>query len=646
MLDAVERCGVRPWMRRRMRAAWRWVVAPLPSEWVRAGNVVVPQGESKRPGPVDFRDTPWWYEILDWAMDHRVKRISVEAVAQIGKSFWLQSAAAWHFAHRRSQILSLIPNETEAKTWLEERLIPLLKASPGTRGLLVGLQGEKTTTIHGSVCPAIIVRWFQSRTAAKSKSAGLMQIDELDEAHKDGAQQLKKLGDLSMRMLTRARAQPWGLLQECSTPTDEDKGIHAAVSGAQQWRPMWACPDCGEVQPWEFFRAKGADRGGVCGIKDEAGQFLSPDEIKRRRSAYYECRSCGRRIDDAEKRRLNASARLVCTTPERYDEHRGVPALNAMYSPDVTFSDLAAAFVSALGDPYKMVQFRQEWLALPRSSSRVQTPRQEQIAAYRDPSYKQGAYPGAEAAPAWVRWVVYGADVQRDHYWVVCRGIGYDGETGVLWAGRLEAMDHLAALTNLVWDTQDGRSIKPLGGFIDSGDRTQEVYQFCARNPLWLPIKGWRSRPDPLAASSVDRRREGFGWVDGTITLYHCSNVYMADLLMGYYERDIGTGAGCCHLPADIPPEYLQHLTNEVRKQRTGAGGTEAWWEPVHEGADNHLFDADKYAIAFAHHRSILARRAPTTPTVVVEGGEVPTTRPGTRDFTRRAVIPTRPFTR
>jgi hypothetical protein len=382
----------------------------------------------------------------------------------------------------------------------------------------------------------------------------------------------------------------------------------------------------------------------VRGIKDDKGQFLTPGEIIANSTAWYECRECGERIEERDRMRLNRAAITTCDTPERSNERRCLH-LNAMYSPDETFSSIGAAYVAALEDAAKMVQFRQEWLALPRSSQRLPTPGEAQILLHRDSTYLQGEQPGEEPIPSFVRRICFGGDVQNDSYYVVCRGFGYEGETALLGAWRFESLAQVQALPMVTWSRVDGETVRPAGGFLDSGARTQEVYALCAES-MWEPIKGWRNRPDPLVSSMVDRKKDGRGWVTGEIELWHISNTYFCDLLAGYYSRPAGYGPGLAHLPANVPGEYVVHILNERRVRKHGANGVEVYWEPVSEGADNHFFDADKYCLAFAHKKGFLNIPRPRAAVPTAQGDAVSQDVRHARDFSRRTTIPTRPFGR
>lgn len=641
-----EKYVVRRSMVLALLSAFRFLRAELPSAWIKAGNLSVARSEGRRAGQIDFSDAPWWYDILDWKLNDLVRMIGACAIAQLGKSFWLDASKAWHFRFRFGTILSIHATENEAKTHGTDRTLSMLQGSPGTRDLVRAEErsGVTQTIIRGKNCPRILFRWFGSRMSAKSTSAQLVQVDELDEVHKESGRQIKLLGDYLNRLLARTRAQPNGLVEAASTPTDEDKGIWAYWVEAQQWRPYVECPHCQHRQPWEFFQDSKRKRGGVRGIKDDKGQFLTPGEIVANSSAWYECRECGGRIEERDRMRLNRSAVTTCDTPERSNERRCIH-LNAMYSPDETFSSIAAAYVAALDDAAKMVQFRQEWLALPRSSQRLPTPGEAQIMLHRDLTYQQGDAPGIEPIPSFVRRICFGVDVQMDSYYAVVRGFGYEGETALLGAWRFESMAEVRALPLVTWTRVDGETVRCTGGFIDSGARTQEVYQLCAETPGCLPIKGWRNRPDPLSSSMVDRKKEGRGWVTGEIELWHISNTYFSDIIAGYYERPAGYGAGLAHLPANVPGEYVVHILNERRVRKHGVNGVEVYWEPVSEGAENHLFDGDKYCLAYAHHKGFLNLPRPR-PTVPTAQGDSPQEVRHARDFTRRTTIPTRPFGR
>ena len=142
-----------------------------------------------------------------------------------------------------------------------------------------------------------------------------------------------------------------------------------------------------------------------------------------------------------------------------------------------------------------------------------------------------------------------------------------------------------------------------MGGGIDAGYNTADIYNHCRQNPVWRPMKGADRRlTGPWVLNVADPKRR-YGQKARGLKLYTVGNDYFQDVLQGYLERGTGAGSGYFHIPSDCDDTYLKHLANEIRKHvYVGAyNRMEERWVPRYKGAAQHLRDATKYAIAMGH---------------------------------------------
>jgi len=131
---------------------------------------------------------------------------------------------------------------------------------------------------------------------------------------------------------------------------------------------------------------------------------------------------------------------------------------------------------------------------------------------------------------------------------------------------------------------------------IDSGDQTDDVYDFCADNSEWaIPVKGVPNGYSHFKISSINKT---------------ASKAYGARLLLvdgGKYKDMVASrmakpnGRGSWMVYKGCDREYAEQVTAEHKVDSKGAGGkaTQVWVLKTSH-ADNHFLDAEIYCLATA----------------------------------------------
>lgn len=586
----------------RLRGSWRraWTprIPPDPVEWVEGGGVVLPSSVAARGvgGRLSFRARPYWRLPLRWFAQEGVELIVVEVASQCGKTTLDIALALYAAEWLAGPGLVLMPSEEHAEDLTRDRLRPIFQSSPFGKGLK-----PQDLRLGGVSFPGggnLNVIGVGSPNALKGRPARWVLFDEYDEAMRYGA----SAGSPLKRAETRTRT--YGSLRRIvltSTPTVEDKGIHPEYEASRRQEWHCPCPHCGEFQKLEMGQVKWA-------LNADGSASATPSEIKSRSLAWYECVHCSRKWDDSDRLRAIASGRVHCLDPDRPTLSMGLH-ISVLYSPDVSLSDFAAAFLDALEDPEKLKQFRNEWLAEPRADIvRTSSTDQAHLAAKGFAGYEMPApdwWRGHETprAPDWVRAVTWGFDVQGSEAWGMAVGWGDHRESIILWSGKFAGstdLDDAAVAFRRTWIVQGGEEVHPIRGMMDSGYRSHEVYRVCSRTPALLASKGRQDGTLPMSMSQVDRQ-DGNRRTVGRVDLAILWTTYWQDIVAAGLEQDPGRGRGATHLPLNPPAELYRHLCAERKKRVKRANGSvvEAW---VAHDSQNHLRDCLVYATAAAGH--------------------------------------------
>ena len=586
---------------RRLAGAWRqaWTprIPPDPVEWAEGGAVVLPSNVAARGvgGRLSFRSRPYWRLPLRWFGTDGVEVIVVEVASQCGKTTLDVVISLFGAEWLAGPGLLLMPSDDHAEDLTRDRLRPIFQASPFGKGL-------KTSDLRlgGVSFPGggnLNVIGVGSPNALKGRPARWVLFDEYDEALRYG----RANGSPLERAKTRTRT--YGSLRRIvltSTPTVENEGIHPEYEKSRRHEWHVPCPHCEAYQKLEMSRIKWPRNA-------EGDASATPDEISVGGLAWYECALCGKPWSNAERLRAISLGRPHCIDPDRPMIQVGLH-ISVLYSPDVSLSEIAAQFLKSLHDPDALIQFRNEWLAEPRSEIvRSNSTDQAHLATLALAGYDMPApdWYKAEAAPTvpdWVRAITWGFDVQGSEVWGLCSGWGDQGESVTLWCGRFAGAHDLEMASDAFrreWlNLSTGELIRPRRGMMDSGYRTHEVYRICATTPGLIPSKGRQDGQLPMAMSQVDRQ-DGNRRTVGRTELAILWTTYWQDQVCTSLEIGPGRGRGVAHLPANAPTYLYRHLTAERKKAVKGRNGqtTYVWVAHSHE---NHLRDCMVYARAAA----------------------------------------------
>jgi phage terminase large subunit GpA-like protein len=304
------------------------------------------------------------------------------------------------------------------------------------------------------------------------------------------------------------------------------------------------------------------------------------------RAAYYACPHCGGVLTDAEKARMLPLGRWEATA-----ESDGVAGFHIceLYSPWVTFGQMAAAFVEAKRSP----QTLQTWVNTSLGETWVEqgdAPKWESVLDQRA-DYQSGEVPDGVLA------LVAGVDVQKNRLVYVVRGFGREMFSALIEHGELygdtdqpEVWGRLANLLAERWG--DDQPIRLMN--IDSGFRADHVYAFARRYPQARAVKGHDTLSAPFKASKIDVTVRG-AVIKSGLQLWHVDSGYFKSWVHSRIDWPVGE-PGAWVLPQDVSDDYCKQLVSETRI--TLPSGRRIWKQVA---PDNHYLDAEVYATAGAY---------------------------------------------
>jgi phage terminase large subunit GpA-like protein len=377
-----------------------------------------------------------------------------------------------------------------------------------------------------------------------------------------------------------------------STPTVETSAIWTQFMAGSQHRYHVACRSCGSEQHLEFDQVRWSDElrlpGGAWDLDGVAD------------SACYQCRECGELWPQEIQRDLVASGRWIAGNPLAPRDHISCH-ISALYSPQMTWGELAKLFLQKQSTPGGLHDFRNTYEGLP-FENRAASVREEAIldlrTGYRlrdipDEVMRDGspviltlcADPGEKAT----HWTVEARNDQGES-WVIDYGT-------VLSVEDLISADFLAARRYQL--PVGGDVIGITAGLIDSGFLTERVYGVCAKSGgLYYPSKGSESTFGNYAVTSI----KGLN-----LLLYTYGDFAWKTHL--YLERIKKKLPPRLHLPEDVGRDFIDGHSGQQMLENKNSRVSPFYWKKV---ASDHYGDCSKlHCVAWAIMRNNFGRREP-----------------------------------
>ncbi len=523
--------------------------------------------ETSRPGPWRNEMVPYLKSIMDCLNSDTVEKITFLKPTQIGGTECGINILGYIISEKPSRILYVLPDDDALKEFSQDRFQKVLNSNDCFRGKYQDTDSKNTMLrFVGGFCK---FGSANSPTDLASWSVPIVVMDEIDKYPK------KSKKEASPLKLAEERTKNWPGKRKLffwSTPTLVSGHIYQLYQKADvRYLFNVPCPFCGQMQPlkWE-------------NVKFDATK--NADYVEK--NTHYECEHCHEAITDAYKPAMLQKGEWIAEEP--YD---GTPKsvaykLNSLYSPWVTFGRMAAEFLKSKNDPLELMNFVNSWLGEPWEPKSAVMDADLILQRKTDcPMF---------VVPKDAQLLTGGVDVQKGHmYWEITAWS--PGTTGqVLGYGRVTTWEEIESVMDQIWpgENPDYQYQVCVYG-IDTGYRTEEVYDYCWRHQgRAFPVKGSSTQMAAyLRAANIEPRSAG----KLPLQLWMVNTDQYKNDIASRLELPMGRGAWM--LNADCTKEFAEHITSEHRI--IDEKGRERWVKKT-SAKQNHWLDCCVYSFAVA----------------------------------------------
>lgn len=583
ILDTVRRF---PEGYRTAAAAFRPLPAMLVSQWADAYRVL-PIAEAE-PGPWRTDRMPPSREIMDVLspMDPTEEVVFMKSAqvsgTEIGNN-WL--GCVMHLEPGR--ILQVQPSLETAKRHSKSRIAPLIDETPVLRKLVKPARSRDSgNTILAKEFPGglFALTGANSAKGLRSTPCRYVMLDEIDAFPEDVENEGNPI-DLAVERTRTFRSKR--KIYKPSTPTIKGlSNIEKAYEKSDRRRYFVPCPYCGVEQVMVWSKEYAGDMPNDVVV----GQIVWPPNQPE--EAQYECGnpSCMALWSEGQKMGIIARGRWIAERVRAPGMAAGF-FLNALYSPWISWAEMAIEFLQAKDDPVALKSFVNLKLAQPWEDKGLGSNIGLSSLTARCEVYEADV-------PSEVLVITAGIDTQDDRLEVEVVGWGKKEEAWslghiVLWGDPSGAevwltLDDL--LLTPLYDTQDRPHYIQASCLDTAGHHTLSCYDFVrprVRRRVW-GIKG-RDGKWPIWPKKPSKNNKG------KIELWHIGVDAAKERLYSRLKYP-PPGAGRMHFQVGCDEEYFKQLTSEVRVTQRVRGREKTTWQLKYSA--NEVLDTWVYAYA------------------------------------------------
>ena len=534
------------------------------SQWADAHRRLSPES-SASPGKWYTSKVEYLREPMDMVGKPGVRRISIMASAQVGKSSFVENTLGFLMSQDPCPILVVQPTIDAVKMFSKERLAPMLRDTPVLRGIVKDARSrDASNTIMSKQFPGGTLAMVGSNAPSGLASRPIRAVfcDEVDRFELSAGTE----GD-PINLAVKRTTTFWNrIIIFVSTPGDKGTSRIEMEFEAGDKRRRWCpCHDCGEYQTLMWSSVIWSDG--------------DPD------TAHYVCEKCGSAWDDFQR---NVAVRKGEWRAEKPFNGNVSYHINQLYSPFAMLSDGVRDFLAAkgnanllktwvntfLGETWEDEGARLDW-------SDVMSHREEYL----------------NRVPPEVTLITGSVDVQDDRFEVEFVGWGDDFKS---WSigyhkiyGDLSTPQPWQDLRVLLAQTY----IHPVFGemavrmtCMDSGGHySTDVYKFTQTIPRVAAVKGVGGEGKPMVGKPSRSNLGG-------IQLFPLGVDTIKEMVVSRLKVSAQDSAGYCAFPADRDEEYFRGLTAETLITRFVKGFKRQEW--VKTRLRNEPFDLRVYATA------------------------------------------------
>ncbi|MGF0006550.1 terminase gpA endonuclease subunit [Eubacteriales bacterium SGI.150] len=559
--------AVPPWIHKAVQVLRPVERVPV-SKWAEA-NRVLPDSHSI-PGPWRNSVTPYLVEIMDAFSDEMVEEIIFVKPTQVGGTSAMENMLGSVIAQDPAPAMCVYPSDDLAERTVESKLDPMIKSCKVLAAKYRDNDSKKLALKF-----ADMTVWLTGANSPADLASTNIRYLFMDEVDKFPGASKKEADPVS---LAKERTKTFfnRKIYMASTPTLKTGHIWKAKEAADVEKHYFVpCPHCGAFIELKFAQIKWPSKEDV------------PENTDRAEMATYVCQECGCVITDQDKGKMLAAGRWKPVRQKTQHPKSVAFWMNTLYSPFTRFSDIAREFMRSKDDPELLHNFANSWLAEPWEDTKLKTNADMVMERQTDtPEW---------VLPAWTKLVTGGIDVQENClYWTI-RAWGDYMTSQNISHGQALSMGEVERIMNTELTMPNGEKVMVNLALMDSGDQTEDVYEFCALNSDWaLPCKGTTTMLSHYRLSTVNKA----GSRANGMTLVLVDGGKYKDQIAARMRKENGTGAWMVYQGCDL--DYAEQVTAEHKITERSGGKEVQRWVLKTSHADNHYLDCEVYAAAAA----------------------------------------------
>ena len=564
------------------------------SQWAEKNRILTTE-TSAEAGPWQNERTPYLVEIMDClSPTHPCEKVVFEKASQVGGTECGNNWLGFIISESPAPTMLVLPTIELAKRTSNQRISKLLDSTPSIKNKVKGEGARKKTDqtlMKGFVGMDLIIAGANSASSLKSSPCAYLFFDEVDEFVQD----LNGQGDpISLAMVRSRTFASRAKAFLVSSPTIEGASkIDDEFEASDKRFYNVPCPHCNEKQVLKF----------------ENLQWEGKDDLRAEqkiKEAVYYCEHCGEAIEEFEKQEMLRKGVWIPTAVS------DVPGfhINTLYSPWFAWWKVARDYVEAQREmeeekkTSKMKVFRNTIEGKTWKES-GEAPEWKKLYDRRE-GYEVGVVPSKGVI------LTAGCDVQKDRLEieVVAWSEGKEsysvdyqiipGDTS-----KQETWDKLTEYIEKEFDHIDGHALPIQLVGIDSGYRTQEVYNYCRKfaSSRVIPLKGRDEQPVAIAPpQAVDVVLSTGKKLRRGIKLWNIGVSILKSELYGHLKLeplDLHSPEplkGFCHFPQYSEEYFKQLCAEELREKKDRRNQVTHEWVKTRER--NEALDCRIYARA------------------------------------------------
>lgn len=562
-------------------------------EWAEAERIVAAESGSPWPGKWRTARAPFLREIMEvLSLTHPCRRVTFVKSAQVGGSEAALNLLGQVMAETPAPCLVMLPSIEMMRGYNRLKLDPMITSTPALSARVdeVKSRSEQDSTATFKSFPGGYLQLLTANSSAnlQMRSARVLLMEEVSDYPLDADGRGDPVRQLEARAIAYSGREK---IAKISTPAEEGTcRVTAAYEQSSRGRFHVPCPHCDHMQAleWEALRwPKG-----------------------RPADAVLHCVSCGSEIEPQHKPAMIAAGQWVHERPELLELHAGY-AINALYSPTLSWADLAAEWDEVQDDPEGLRTFTQQKIG---RAWRVagEAPEWQRLYDRRE-EWQAGTVPAGgllltagvdvQRSPARVEVFVW-AWGRRRRSWLVDHII--IAGSPFAWA----TWEQVATVLETVYPHASGGALPISQAAVDSGDgtTTAEVYAFVRKMGARrvIAVKGRDGVPQAIVpGGKVDVKRNGKRvgalkpWIVGSSYL---KGEFYGQLKLERPTQESGEEppAGYVSLPQHLAGEEIcrQLVAEELRRVKVRHGVYRHEWAAIRDR--NEALDCRVYARAAA----------------------------------------------